>query len=186
MKKFIGFSALLAVMTLSVAFVVVPAANAQTAASCPAGYTCTPVPTQPVGCPAGFTCTPTVNPTPIQTSMPAPVINNSCYAWSTNLGIGSRGADVVALQVWLIVNGYDISAISGGRTSRGYYGISTAAAVKQLQAAIGQPITGYVGAPLIAYLNQNACGLPPATGLPGLGLLALKMAVCTLNPHSDP
>ena len=84
-----------------------------------------------------------------------------CYHWSAYLGIGSRGADVVALQTVLIADGYDISAISQGRTTKGYYGASTASAVKQLQTAIGQPATGYVGALLIAYLNQNACGTSP-------------------------
>jgi len=45
MKKIIGFSAFISasILTVAFAFAIIPTAHAQTATTCPAGYTCTPV-----------------------------------------------------------------------------------------------------------------------------------------------
>ena len=171
MKKAI-FSFIIPVAALSLALAAhaaqAPSAEAQTA-TCPAGYTCTPIAPQPVNCPTGFICTPNPTaPAPAPSGggsgggggviiPPTPVIptTNACYTWSTNLTIGSTGADVVALQTWLMGNGFDIPALSQGRAQRGYYGATTAAAVAKYQASIGIPATGFLGALTRAALNGS-------------------------------
>src|ERR1035437_10139848 len=98
MQKHIVFSGLLAVSILSLAFVfaIVPVAHAQTATTCPAGYTCntnTPVTPPSVNCPAGFTCT--TNPTPV-TPNPTPV---TCpVGFTCNTTIPSTGAALSIFQ----------------------------------------------------------------------------------------
>ena len=63
------------------------------------------------------------------------------YTFSTDLTIGSSGADVTALQTWLIAKGYSIPA---GAT--GYFGAQTQAAVAAYQTAKGiTPAAGYFG-----------------------------------------
>ena len=84
----------------------------------------------------------------------------SCYTWSNYLAIGSTGADVVALQTWLIANGYDIPAISQGRTTKGYFGVSTAAALRLYQASVGLPMTGALDTQTRVSINLRACTQP--------------------------
>ncbi len=79
-------------------------------------------------------------------------------AFTTYLTVGSRGADVTALQTWLIANGYDISAITTGAAAKGYFGQQTKAAVVKYQAFVGLPATGFVGPLTIAKLNGNVTG----------------------------
>jgi peptidoglycan hydrolase-like protein with peptidoglycan-binding domain len=62
---------------------------------------------------------------------------------------------VVALQTWLISKGYDIAEISSGATGKGYYGESTAEAVKKYQISIGLPATGFVGPLTRAAINSS-------------------------------
>ena len=132
----------LAIFSLAIIGVSIVSAQAQ-AVACPSGYTCTPIAPQPVNCPAGYICTPT---TPVPSPVPIPPTPiNSCYVWSTNMTIGSTGADVVALQTWLIANGYNIPDISSGRSPKGYFGQSTFSAVKLFQMEHGIPNTGFVG-----------------------------------------
>lgn len=70
------------------------------------------------------------------------------YNFSTNLGRGSRGEDVIELQGILIAQGYlSISAPTG------YFGPLTFAAVKEYQAAKGIAQTGFVGPLTRAALN---------------------------------
>ncbi|MEN9913118.1 MAG: hypothetical protein RLY66_526 [Candidatus Parcubacteria bacterium] len=66
-------------------------------------------------------------------------------AFNTNLTVGSTGSDVVALQSWLIANGYSIPSIASGAAAKGYFGSQTKAAVQAYQAARGIPSTGFVG-----------------------------------------
>jgi len=107
-------------------------------------------------CPPGFTCTPiTSNTAP---TVPVNTNNGSCYTWSADLGIGSRGVDVVALQTVLIGSGFDIPTISKGYAAKGYFGPSTAAALRQYQSDVGLSMTGVLDSETAGYLNQNACG----------------------------
>jgi peptidoglycan hydrolase-like protein with peptidoglycan-binding domain len=62
--------------------------------------------------------------------------------FSTNLGLGSTGADVVALQTWLISNGYNIPAIASGQQAKGYFGIQTQSALMRYQMANGLNVSG--------------------------------------------
>lgn len=72
------------------------------------------------------------------------------YTFNTDLTIGSSGADVTALQTWLISKGYSIPA---GAT--GYFGTQTKAAVAAFQAANGiTPAAGYFGPITRAKVNS--------------------------------
>lgn len=75
----------------------------------------------------------------------AMIVSAQGYTFNTNLTVGSTGADVVALQTWLIANGFDISAITNGSAAKGYFGSQTKAAVVKYQASKGIPSTGFVG-----------------------------------------
>jgi peptidoglycan hydrolase-like protein with peptidoglycan-binding domain len=77
-------------------------------------------------------------------------------AFNVNLTVGSSGADVSALQTWLISKGYHIAAIESGAAKPGYFGSQTQAAVKLYQAANGIPNTGFVGPLTRAALNGTA------------------------------
>ncbi|GEM_PF-6649349 len=70
---------------------------------------------------------------------------NTCYQFNVNMTIGSTGADVVALQTFLIANGYDIPSVSSGATSKGYFSSETQQAVIKYQNAKNIPSTGFVG-----------------------------------------
>ena len=67
------------------------------------------------------------------------------YTFNTNLTVGSTGSDVVALQTWLMNNGYSIPAIASGAASKGYFGSQTKAAVAAYQKAVGLPAYGFFG-----------------------------------------
>ncbi|MDO8575210.1 MAG: peptidoglycan-binding domain-containing protein [bacterium] len=83
----------------------------------------------------------------------------SCFVFERNLGLGSTGDNVVALQTWLINQGYDIPAISSGRTPKGYYGVTTMSAVTRFQTGSGlAPANGYFGPASRAYANAH-CGV---------------------------
>lgn len=82
-------------------------------------------------------------------------------AFYRDLTIGSTGADVTALQNWLISKGYSIPA---GAT--GYFGAQTQAAVASYQAANGiVPVAGYFGPVTHAHVNQ-AIVIVPGTPTP--------------------
>jgi len=84
----------------------------------------------------------------------------SAATFSANLTVGSKGADVTALQTALIAGGYSIPA---GAT--GYFGSQTKAAVMKYQAANGVPATGFVG-PLTRAALNGGVAVAPATGCP--------------------
>src|SRR5262249_51714064 len=77
------------------------------------------------------------------------------YTFSNYLSVGSNGPDVVALQTWLIANGFNIPAISSGAASKGYFGSQTQSAVEAYQASVGIPNTGFVGPLTSAALNAG-------------------------------
>lgn len=156
---------------------------AQQVVNCPTGYVCTPsTPSTSAFYPSsnpfnssgtvnntysngyrynnGYT-TPTVTntvvPTTAVTNTTTAASSNSCYFFGTDLTIGSRGADVAALQNLLISKGYNITNVANGWTTAGYFGSQTAAALKQYQAVLGLPSDGYFGATTRAKLNMS-CG----------------------------
>ncbi|MEK7610042.1 MAG: peptidoglycan-binding protein [Patescibacteria group bacterium] len=79
-----------------------------------------------------------------------------CYAFSTNLQLGSRGPDVVALQTFLIGKGFNISDLNlTGANQKGYFGRSTYEALKKYQTSKGLPSTGYFGPLTRAVVNAE-------------------------------
>jgi peptidoglycan hydrolase-like protein with peptidoglycan-binding domain len=83
--------------------------------------------------------------------------NANAYTFASYLTIGSTGADVVALQTWLVSKGF-LTMPAG--VAMGYFGQLTKAAVAAYQASAGLPSTGFVGPLTIAKLN----GAPVAGG----------------------
>lgn len=97
------------------------------------------------------------------------------FTFNTNLTVGSKGADVIALQTLLIAKGFTIPA---GAT--GYFGTLTQAAVQKFQTANGiTPAAGYFGPITRAKVNSESSGsvttgagctstggFSPLTGLP--------------------
>ncbi len=82
---------------------------------------------------------------------------NTNATFTMNLTIGSSGAEVTALQNWLISKGYSIPA---GAT--GYFGVQTQTALASFQAANGiAPAAGYFGPVTRAKVNAMAT---PGTG----------------------
>ncbi|MBI5421261.1 MAG: peptidoglycan-binding protein [Parcubacteria group bacterium] len=95
-------------------------------------------------------------------SMQAPVAS-SAYSYTRNLTVGSRGADVTALQDTLISGGYlKVSAT-------GYFGALTKVAVKAWQAAAGLPSTGYFG-PMSRAKVATVGGTPTSGTTPTPGI----------------
>jgi len=77
------------------------------------------------------------------------------YVFSNYLSVGSTGPDVVALQSWLVSQGF-LTMPAG--VSEGYFGSLTKAAVVAYQASVGLPSTGYVGPLTVAKLNAGTTG----------------------------
>lgn len=103
------------------------------------------------------------------------------YQFSTNLTVGSTGPDVVALQTWLIANGYHIPSVESGAAAKGYYGSQTKTAVAKFQAASGLPSTGFFGPLTRGILNGGSAmttGTSAATCPAGY--------VCTAVPGTTP
>lgn len=86
----------------------------------------------------------------------ATVVGAQSTVFSTNLTVGSTGADVVALQTALISAGQSIPAIASGAAAKGYFGSQTKTAVQAYQTAKGIPSTGFVGPLTRAALNGTA------------------------------
>jgi peptidoglycan hydrolase-like protein with peptidoglycan-binding domain len=78
------------------------------------------------------------------------VLGASVYDFTANLGFGSSGADVTALQQFLTTAGFYTGAITG------YFGPLTKAAVVKYQTANGiSPTSGYVGPLTRSLLDQG-------------------------------
>src|SRR3989344_6356662 len=104
----------------------------------------------------------------------------SGYTFANYLTVGSTGADVSALQQWLIDNSFDIPAITSGAAAKGYFGQQTKAAVVKYQASVGLPNTGFVGPLTVAKLNGTACVVAVAPTACPAGY------TCTLIPGTVP
>ncbi len=81
-----------------------------------------------------------------------------CLSFTDNMGIGSSGGQVAALQNFLNGNG------SMSYPSTGYFGSITYAAVMKFQAAYGIPNTGFVGPLTRAEISTLSCDSVPPTG----------------------
>ncbi len=97
--------------------------------------------------------------------------------FSSNLTVGSRGAEVSALQQTLINGGY-LTAVTA---PTGYFGAATKAALAKWQAASGiTPAAGYFGPISRAYLNANGAvsGNFPAGCTSGAGYSSTTGVKC--------
>lgn len=84
----------------------------------------------------------------------------AAVTFTQDLTLGSSGAQVTALQNWLISKGY---AIAAGAT--GYFGAQTQAALAKYQAAEGiSPASGYFGPITRAKVNASAGGSTGGNG----------------------
>lgn len=106
----------------------------------------------------------------------ASIAGAQSYTFNTNLTVGSTGADVVALQTWLMANGYSIPSVASGAAAKGYFGAQTQKAVKAYQTAKGIPSTGFVGPLTRGALN----GSPVVAG----SMTCPVGYTCTANPGS--
>jgi hypothetical protein len=109
----------------------------------------------------------------------------AAQTFSTNLTVGSTGADVAALQTWLNANGFTIPAIASGATTPGYFGAQTKAAVQKYQTSKGVPSTGFVGPLTRAALNGGASVATPAMGCP-VGFTCTPVAGATTPVTGTP
>jgi len=92
------------------------------------------------------------------------IASAASYTFSNYLSVGSTGADVTALQNFLIANGFSIPSISSGAAQPGYFGSQTQAAVKAYQTQHGIPSTGFVGPLTVASLNKGGTAMTGTTG----------------------
>ncbi|MEO8638222.1 MAG: PKD domain-containing protein [Candidatus Taylorbacteria bacterium] len=91
----------------------------------------------------------------------ASVVGAQGFAFTSDLSLGSKGADVIQLQTWLIENGYDIPAVSSGVAGKGYFGVQTRNAVSAYQKVVGLPAFGFFG-PLTRSRVNNGQPSPSA------------------------
>jgi peptidoglycan hydrolase-like protein with peptidoglycan-binding domain len=150
-----------ALLVLAAPLIWTNGAHAQTAVSCPHGYICTPI-LQTSNCPTGFQCTPatpTANTTfnngyyyggTSSTHGSVSSTPSACAFFGTDLTVGSRGGDVIALQQFLSARGYSMPAT-------GYFGSITAANLAKYQSAHGIDEDGYFGPATRAQVNTE-CG----------------------------
>ena len=94
-----------------------------------------------------------------------------CLNFTDNMGIGTSGGEVVALQTFLNGNGYMSYA------STGYYGSITSAAVASFQSAHGIPNTGFVGPLTRAEISVISCNNIPPTG---------SVSIYNISPAAGP
>ncbi len=87
-------------------------------------------------------------------------LSANAYVFSSNLSVGSTGADVTALQTWLVSKGF-LTMPAG--VSTGYFGSLTKAAVVAYQASAGLPATGYVGPLTRGQLNAGGTTMNTTT-----------------------
>lgn len=84
--------------------------------------------------------------------------------FTTDLTVGSKGADVVALQTWLVSKGHLVMPVG---VAMGYFGPLTKAAVATYQTSVGiTPAVGYFGPITRAKVNAVA-GAGTTTGTTG-------------------
>ncbi|TSC60597.1 MAG: Uncharacterized protein LiPW15_475 [Parcubacteria group bacterium LiPW_15] len=82
------------------------------------------------------------------------------YNFTTDLTLGSKGADVTALQQMLINKGFLAIA-----APTGYFGSMTQAALGKFQASVGiSPAAGYFGPKTRAYVNSMSGVVTPPSG----------------------
>ncbi len=95
------------------------------------------------------------------------VSTTSSYTFSSNLTVGSKGADVKALQQFLNGHGYTVATSGAGSAGNEstYFGPATKAALAKFQAANGvSPAVGYFGPLTRAKVNSMSTTTTTTTG----------------------
>ncbi|MDB5259480.1 MAG: Flagellar hook-length control protein FliK, partial [Candidatus Taylorbacteria bacterium] len=105
-------------------------------------------------CPAGLICVPATKTSPAYVPRTTPI---ACYSISGNLAVGSRGADVAALQAFLIEKRFDIPSISQGAVAKGHFGPSTQAALAKYQKSQNLQPTGTLNTASRTKINADSC-----------------------------
>jgi len=96
-----------------------------------------------------------------QGGAPAAAPAAASYSFTKDLTLGSRGADVTALQTLLINEGYLSSSATG------YFGAMTKAALIKYQMAKGiSPASGFFGPKSRAFVNSLSVSTPATPGTP--------------------
>ena len=132
-----------------------------TATAVPAIPTAPPMtPPTPIATPAMPVATPTAagSSATTVTSPQSQMMSATAMNFTTNLSLGSTGANVTALQQSLIASGYSLPS---GAT--GYFGAQTQAAVIAYQKAHGIAQVGTVGPQTRASLNSNSAAATPTS-----------------------
>ncbi len=94
----------------------------------------------------------------------APVHAQTNFTFNNDLTMGSTGADVSALQGFLIEKGFSIPAITSGAAASGYFGSQTMSALMQYQASLGLSATGYFGSVTRVRVNLALAGVASGGG----------------------
>ena len=102
----------------------------------------------------------------------APAFADPSMMIEGNLMIGSQGADVSTLQTYLVSKGF-LTMPSG--VAMGYFGSLTKMALKNYQASVGLPSTGYFG-PLTRAKWSSAMSMMNSSGSAGTGSMGSPSA----------
>ncbi len=103
---------------------------------------------------------------------------SAAYNFTRDLTVGSEGADVTALQNFLIAQNKGAAARALGNVgATGYFGTYTRNAVAEYQASRGiTPTLGYFGPITRADVNALSVYVPPSSGTPVGGPLTIALA----------
>ncbi|MEN9912600.1 MAG: trimeric autotransporter adhesin [Candidatus Parcubacteria bacterium] len=155
MKKILSSFIALEVLLLTV-FIAIPVSAEAKVITCPGGYTCT------AACVTGYVVDSSGNCVPVA---------GACYVFSINLQLGSYGADVVALQDFLLRKGFKIADLSVGKNhDKGYFGGSTLQALRKYQSSVGIEATGYFGPTTRMKVNADCVPTPPSGTQPSVAV----------------
>lgn len=112
----------------------------------------------------------------------APMVHAATYTFTKDLTIGSKGADVTALQTALIAGGYSIPA---GAT--GYFGSQTRSAVMAWQKEMKvTPAAGYFGSKSrAAFAGGSSTGTGTGTGTGAGTGTGLKVMLSPTSPNGS-
>ena len=108
------------------------------------------------------------------------------YNFTSDLTVGSKGAQVTSLQQFLIAKGY----LTGVSAPTGYFGALTASALGKFQAANGiTPSVGYFGPKTRAFINSmSTTTTPPVNGSTTTPVVApatgLSVSLASTNPST--
>lgn len=115
--------------------------------------------------------------------------SSASYNFAKDLTLGSKGADVTALQDFLVAQNkgsvaQKLATMFAGGVAKGYFGPATKAAVAEYQAAVGiSPAAGYFGPKTRSYVNSLAVTPGQPGGQPSVpAVTGLSVSLASDNP----